>query len=164
MKEPETEESQMEKTQILCFPPSVTVKLIKERQNLSKEKIKELNDILHYFSNTNNGINWIDVEKFNKISGLYVNFKCGNNFYCIKFNFNPYEKKVYFEASFRMFNNKDYDSSDEEDNKLTSYFFRPFNRLYPEKVDGVNKLTLDMYFDFVHKCITMDEFYHEYIN
>ena len=59
---------------------------------------------------------------------------------------------------------EDYDSDDEDDaGKMTSYHFVPFERLYPNKsTDGTYELTLDMYFDFVHRCITMDPYYHEY--
>jgi hypothetical protein len=151
----------MEQTQLLCFQPGVSVKTIKERQQLDDAKIAELNHILNIFSNNRN-FNWLNVQQFNKVSGLYVNFKYGNRFYAIEFKFDG--KDVFFEASFRMFNSRDYDSDDEEDiNKMTSYHFVPFERLYPKKTaDEKYELTLDMYFDFVHRCITMDPFYHEY--
>lgn len=145
----------MEQTQILCFQPGVTVKTIKERQKLDDNKITELNQKLNFFSNSRI-FNYEDILKFNKISGLYVNFKCGEYFYAINFDFDG--KDVFFQASLRVFNNKEYDSEDEEDNKMTSYHFVPFDRLKPEKLtDGKYELTLDMYFDFVQKCLTSKE-------
>ena len=36
------------------------------------------------------------------------------------------------------------------------------NWLFVKKQDNKNILTLDMYFDFVHKCITMNPYDHEY--
>jgi len=151
----------MEQTQLLCFQPGVSVKTIKERQKLDDAKVAELNHILNIFSNSRN-FNWLNIQQFNKVSGLYVNFKYGDRFYAIEFKFDG--KDVFFEASFRMFNSRDFDSDDEEDkNKMTSYHFVPFERLYPKKnSDGTYVLTLDMYFDFVHRCITMDPYYHEY--
>jgi hypothetical protein len=151
----------MEQTQILCFQPGVSLTVIKERQKMDDGKIAELNQILKFFSNSRE-FNYVNVQQFNKVSGLYVNFKCGDKFYSIEFKFDG--KDVYFEASYRMFNSRDYDSDDEEDtSKLTSYHFVPFERLYPKKLnDGSCELTLDMYFVFVHKCITMDPYYHEY--
>ena len=151
----------MDQTQILCFQPGISVDTIKERQKLDNGKIIELNQILNFFSNSRS-FNWLDIQQFNKVSGLFVNFKHGNNFYAIEFKFDG--KEVFFEASYRMFNNRDYDSDDEDDaGKMTSYHFVPFERLYPNKsTDGTYELTLDMYFDFVHRCITMDPYYHEY--
>lgn len=152
----------MDQTQILCFQNNVTTNMIKERQNLDNAKFIELNHILHIFSNSKE-FNWLNIQQFNKVSGLYVNFKCGDKFYAIEFKFDG--RDVFFEASYKMFNSRDYDSDDEEDtSKMTSYHFVPFKRLYPVKLDtGINELTLDMYFNFVHHCITMNPFYHEYM-
>lgn len=151
----------MEQTQLLCFQPGATVETIKSRQKLDDTKVKELNEILHIFCNTRK-FDWVQVQQFNKISGLYVNFKYADRFYSIEFKYDG--RDVFFEASFRMFNSDKYDSDDEDDkNKMSSYHFVPFERLYPTSCeDGTSKLTLDMYFDFVHKCITMDPYYHEY--
>lgn len=147
----------MEQTQILCFQPGVSVKTIKEQQKLDDAKSAELNQILNIFSNSRE-FNWLNIQQFNKVSGLYVNFKCAEHFYAIEFKFDG--KDVFFEASFRMFNSKDFDSDDEEDNKMTSYHFVPFERLYPKKIsDGKFELTLDMYFDFVQHCITTVPFF-----
>jgi hypothetical protein len=150
----------MDQMQILCFQPGITVNTIIERQKLNNEKITELNQILDYFCN-NNTFDWLTIQKFNKVSGLFVNFKYADRFYAIEFKFDG--KDVFFEASYRMFNSKDFDSDDEDEkDKFSSFHFVPFERLYPKKVDGHNKLTLDMYFDFVFKCITMDPYYHVY--
>lgn len=147
----------MDKTNILCFPAGVSVKTIKERQNLDEEKTTKLNQDLNRLINNRN-FSWLDLQEFNKTSALYVNFKCGNNFYSIELKYDG--KDVFFESSFRMFDDKNFDSDDEEDNKLTSYHFVPSDRLYPKKsIDGKCILTLDMYFDFVQRCITTEPFY-----
>jgi len=147
----------MEQTQILCFPSIAELKTIIEREKLSKEKVLELNEKLKTFANSKN-LNWLDIEQFNRISGLHVNFKRGEHFYSIHLKFD--KGCLYFEASFRMFDSKNYDSDDEEDNKLTSYIFKPFDYLHPiVNKDGTKELTLDMYFNFVHKCINDVPFY-----
>jgi hypothetical protein len=151
----------MEQTQILCFQSDISSKIIKDKQNLDLTKIAELNQVLDIFSNSRD-FNWLNVQQFNKVSGLYVNFMFKGNFYAIEFKFDG--QKVFFEASFRMFNSRDYDSDDEDDkNKLSSFHFVPFERLYPKKLaNGSYELTLDMYFDFVCHCLSMNPFYHEY--
>jgi hypothetical protein len=146
----------MEQTQLLCFQKGVTAKTIKERQNLSNQKIAELNHILNLFVNGKE-FNHIDILQFNKISGLYVNFKCGDNIYNIDLKF---DGKTFFEASFHTFDSDKFDSDDEEDNRLTSYRFVPFKRLYPKELpDKKLELTLDMYFDFVESCLQEVPFY-----
>jgi hypothetical protein len=144
----------MEQTKILCFQKgNASLDTIIQRQNLSKDQANELNSVLDYFVNNSDKINWIDVEKFNRVSELYVSFKYGIEFYDIRLV--NIGNEICFQASYRMFNNKEYDSDDEEDNKLTSYIFKPFKVLCPEKTpDGKKVLNLDMYFKFVHECIT----------
>jgi hypothetical protein len=151
----------MDNTRVVCFQPGASKHTMDERQNLDSEQKKKLDEILRLFSNTRN-FKHEDVLNFNKMSGLYVDFKYGNNFYSIPFSFDG--RDVFFEARFRMFNSEKYDSDDEDEKgKMTSYHFVPFDRLYPIKLDdGTFKLTVDMYFEFVYKCLTMDPYEHEY--
>lgn len=152
----------MERTSILCFPSqsAVTLELLKEREKLSPKQIEELDKVLAFFLANKGKFGFEQALQFNKVSGLYVNFKCGPHFYAIEFKFDG--RDVFFEASYRMFNSRDYDSDDEEDKKMTSYVFVPFERLYPVKTPKGEVLTISMYFDFVVKCLTMKDADHVY--
>jgi hypothetical protein len=140
----------MEQTQILCFPQKPTVKSMIEKQKLTPEKIASLNRQLKDLCN-NPKVHYIDVQKFNKISGLFVNFRFANNFFVIEFTI---EQGIpCFITRVRMMK-KDYDSDDEDTGKFQSYEFIPVERLVPAKLaDGTNELTVEMYIDFVCKCL-----------
>jgi hypothetical protein len=151
----------MERTGILCFPSqnAVTLKLLKERQKLSAEDIKKLDLELHSFVNSR-GYKWEAVQKFNRASGLYVHFKPGSHWYSIEFKYDG--RDVFFEACYQMHNGVDYDSDGEEDKKLSSLVYVPFERLYPVQKGDTKVLTIEMYFDFVVKCLTMKVADHVY--
>jgi len=159
VKEPQV--NKMEQTSIYCFQPDFTLDDLIKRQNLSGETIKQLNHYLHEFSNTKK-FTYENILAFNKVSGLVVNFRYKNEFYSIEFKYDGND--VFFEASMRRFNKDKYDSDDEDEkDKMTSFKFSPFKRLFPVKQsDGSRKLTIDMYFNFVYDCLTMNPFYHEY--
>ena len=152
----------MDQTQLMCLMQDFDMKTIIERQNLTQSKVDELNKTLYFLINNTSQLNWMQVKQFNKISGLYVNFLCRGRYYSIELDFDG--SSVYFEAKYRMFNHADFDSDDEEENsKMTSYHFVPFERLYPKEFEGKFKtITLEMYFEFVYKCLTMRPEDHVY--
>jgi hypothetical protein len=146
----------MEQTKILCLV-ELSEKIIKEKQGLSPYKIEELNQKLKYYVNEGKPkLNWTTIEEFNRISDLYVNFRYKGKFYAIVLRYDG--ENIFFEASFRTFNHKEYDSDDDEDSsRMTSYVFVPFKRLYSCKCsNGSNELTIDMYLKFVYDCLTMN--------
>lgn len=151
----------MDQCKILCFNNVLSFELLKKQQNLTDDKIKELDNMLNKLVNDKN-VKWLDIQEFNRISGLHVDFMVRGKFYTIELTFNG--SKVYFEARYRLFNHDKYDSDDEDEkDKLTSFHFVPFCQLLPIKLtDGTNKLTIDMYLDFVYECLTMRPEDHQY--
>lgn len=140
----------MQQTQILCFPQKPTLKNIMEKQKLTPEKIVELNKSLHVLCN-NPKIHYNDVLKFNKISGLFVNYRYANNFFAIEFTMD--RGQPCFITNLRMMK-RDYDSDDEDTGKFQSFEWVPVERLIPvKKSDGTNELTIEQYIDFVCRCL-----------
>jgi hypothetical protein len=140
---------------------------LKEKQSLSPIQHDKLNVKLNELINKKN-LRSIDVDEFNHISGLGVNFlySCyGLKYYSIELNYDHSKKQCFFQASFKKFNSVKYDSDDEDEkDKMSSFHFVPFNVLYPIKnPDGTFKLTISMYFDYVINSLALHPDYHRYM-
>jgi len=165
---PEREEKLMEQSRLLCFryPPNKEEFLERHNGNnkLTPEKINNLNEHLNKIINSKKK-NYIEIEEFNKMAGLFVEFLIITKppkFYTINLRYDG--EIVSFVASYRTFDHSRFSEDDEEERDMfTSFIYRPFKRLVPLKqTDGSLKLTVEMYIDFVCECLSMRVEDHQY--
>ena len=147
-----TYNEQMETSSLTCFndPTKLTLKELRKRNNLTREKENELNNKINLMIN-NPKIDYLKVLEFNQTGGLYVKYLYCGKIYFILFEMLVFDKQpMLCVVASKEMDKYDLDDYDSDEDTLSSKKYGKFAILKP-KIDntGHKTLTLDMYFDFV---------------